>query len=85
MSTETEDPPTIPHGGYADQPIEAVPKCQLQWMQALNISVSDKIADLLDRVEGVKRGSDLARPTLFDERGERHANQVAEGDRERSN
>lgn len=82
MSAETEDPPTIPHGRFADQPIEAVPRNQLQWMQAMNVSVSDKIDQLLQRVQGVKRASDLDRPVVFDAAGERHANQVAERDRQ---
>jgi hypothetical protein len=49
---------------------------QLQFEQR----VDDKIDQLLQRVQGVKRGSDLH--VLFDERGEREANEIAARDRQ---
>lgn len=45
-----------------------------------NERVNDRLAALLARVEGVKRGSDIARPVLFDAQGEQHANEVARRD-----
>lgn len=72
---------TVPHGRYADQPIDAVPKHQQQWMVAMNTSVADKIAALLERTSNLKRASDIGRPVKFNGEGERHANRIAAADR----
>lgn len=42
-------------------------------------SVADRIEALLARCDGVRRGSAL-RPVVFNEQGERHANEVARRD-----
>ena len=49
----------------------------------LDERVNDRIAALLARVEGVKRGSDLH--TRFDARGQREAQAIARADQERQN
>lgn len=43
-------------------------------------SVADRLEALLARVAGVRRGSDIGRPTTFDVRGQRHAAAVAAAD-----
>jgi len=50
-------------------------------MQAMNVSVSDKITALLERTDKLKRGSEISRPTTFDDAGAAHAAAVAATDR----
>jgi hypothetical protein len=45
-----------------------------------DVNVATKINDLLQRCDRIRRGSEITRPHLFDERGERHARQVAQRD-----
>ncbi len=51
----------------------------------LDERVNDRIEALLARVAGIRRGSEIARPHVFDRDGERHANQVAARDRKETN
>jgi hypothetical protein len=75
-------PVTVPHGRYADQPIDAVPEHHAEWMVAMNTSVADKIAVLLERTSKLKRGSTINRPIKFNAAGQRHAAEVAARDRQ---
>ena len=68
---------TVPHGRYANQPIEDVPEHHAEWMVAMNTSVADKIAALLERTDKLKRGTAISRPTRFNAAGQAHAQQVA--------
>lgn len=43
-------------------------------------SVADRVQALLNRVAGVRRGSECDRPTKFDRRGQSHAREVARRD-----
>jgi hypothetical protein len=43
-------------------------------------NVATKIDQLLARVAGIRRGSECSRPVRFDQRGERHAREVAQRD-----
>lgn len=82
MKKQTTLPGVIPHGRFANKPIEDVPEHHQQWMVAMNTSVATKIDQLLQRVAGVKRGTAIDRPTKFDRRGQQHAEAVARKDRD---
>ena len=71
---------TIPHGRFAGQPIEAVPKHHQQWLVAMNAGVADKNTALLERCDRLKRGSECSRPIHFNAEGQRHAEAVARAD-----
>ena len=45
-------------------------------------AVASRIEALLARCDRVRRGSEIDRPTRFDEQGQQHANQVAARDRQ---
>lgn len=45
-------------------------------------TVASRIEALLARCDRIRLASDLDRPTRFDERGEAHARQVAQRDKE---
>ncbi len=45
--------------------------------------VNERIAQLLERCDRLKRGSECSRPVLFDERGQQHAAAVAQRDHQR--
>lgn len=42
--------------------------------------VNDRIKALLNRVQGIKRGSECSRPTRFDVQGEANAQRIAAAD-----
>lgn len=48
-------------------------------------NVANRIEALLARCDRIRKGSDLARPTRFDARGEQHAQRIAAADRQQEN
>ena len=54
-------------------------------MTQLQLPIVEGVAAKLDRilakVEGVRRGAAITRPTQFNAAGERHANRIAQQDR----
>ncbi len=63
--------------------IDNVPDRQRQTTIIFDQTVADRIESLLARVEGVRRGATIDRPTRFNREGERHARRVAQADQSR--